>query len=81
LQLYPRFFFIVEGSFQKKYCQACWEKLINNMFYQPWHNVILQLIFGLWLSKEFHDVFALIINLLRVKWKPKHITIGLFETT
>jgi hypothetical protein len=33
------------------------------------------------MSKEAHDVFALVFNFLRKDWVPKHITIGLFETS
>jgi hypothetical protein len=37
--------------------------------------------FDLWMSKGVYDVFALVINFLGNDWQPKHITIGLFETT
>ncbi len=37
--------------------------------------------FGLWMSNGEHDIFALVINFLKVDWQPKHITIGLFETS
>jgi hypothetical protein len=35
--------------------------------------------FDLWMSKGAHDVFVLVINVLRSDWKPKHVTFGLFE--
>jgi len=37
--------------------------------------------FDLWMSKGAHDVFALVISFLGFDWKPKQITLGLFETT
>jgi len=37
--------------------------------------------FYLWMSKRAHDVFALVFNFLGKDWVPKHITIGLFETS
>ncbi len=37
--------------------------------------------FDLWMSKGAYDVFALVINFLNNDWKPKHVTIGLFEMT
>ncbi len=37
--------------------------------------------FDLWTSKGAHDVFALVIIFLGFDWKPKQVTIGLFETT
>jgi hypothetical protein len=33
------------------------------------------------MSKVGHDIFALVINLLRDDWQPKHITLGIFEPT
>jgi high-affinity Fe2+/Pb2+ permease len=33
------------------------------------------------MSKEAHDVFALVFNFLGKDWVLKHITIGLFETS
>jgi hypothetical protein len=36
--------------------------------------------FDLWMSKQVHDIFALVINFLGKDRVPKHITIGLFET-
>jgi hypothetical protein len=35
--------------------------------------------FDLWMSKGAHDVFILVINFLGFSWKPKHVTLGLFE--
>ncbi len=35
--------------------------------------------FDLWISTCAHDVFALVINFLGFDWKPKHVTLGLFE--
>jgi hypothetical protein len=35
--------------------------------------------FDLWMSKGAHDVFVLVINFLGSNWKPKHVTVGLFE--
>jgi hypothetical protein len=37
--------------------------------------------FDLWMNKGAHDVFALVVNFLGFNWQPKHIIIGLFETT
>jgi hypothetical protein len=37
--------------------------------------------FDLWMSKGAHDVFVLVINFLGSNWKPKHVTLGLFEVT
>jgi hypothetical protein len=31
------------------------------------------------MSKGTHDVFALDISFLGFDWKPKHVTLGLFE--
>jgi hypothetical protein len=31
------------------------------------------------MSKGGHNIFALVVKLLRVDWWPKHITFGLFE--
>jgi hypothetical protein len=31
------------------------------------------------MSKGVDDIFAFVINFLRVDWQPKHILIGLFE--
>jgi hypothetical protein len=31
------------------------------------------------MSKGTHDVFVLIISFLGFDWKPKHVTLGLFE--
>jgi len=33
------------------------------------------------MSKGEHDIFALVINFLKVDYQPKHITIDLFEAT
>jgi hypothetical protein len=33
------------------------------------------------MSKGAYDVFTLVINFLSNDWQPKHVTIGLFETT
>ncbi len=35
--------------------------------------------FDLWMFKGAHDVFVLVINFLGSNWKPKHVTLGLFE--
>jgi hypothetical protein len=35
--------------------------------------------FDLWMSKGAHDVFVFVIIFLGSNWKPKHVTIGLFE--
>jgi len=35
--------------------------------------------FDLRMSKGAHDVFILVINFLGSNWKPKHVTLGLFE--
>jgi len=35
--------------------------------------------FDLWMSKGAHDVFVLVIIFLGFNWKPKHVTLGLFE--
>jgi hypothetical protein len=32
------------------------------------------------MSKGAHDVFVLVIKFLGCDWKPKQITLGLFET-
>jgi len=36
--------------------------------------------FDLWMSKGARDVFILVIIFLGSNWKPKHVTLGLFET-
>jgi hypothetical protein len=33
------------------------------------------------MSKGGHNIFALVIKILRVDWHPKRITFGLFEAT
>jgi hypothetical protein len=33
------------------------------------------------MSKGAYDIFAFVIYFLWVDWQPKHITIGLFETS
>jgi hypothetical protein len=33
----------------------------------------------LWISKDERDIFALVINFLRIDWQPKHITLNFFE--
>jgi len=35
--------------------------------------------FYLWIFHATHDVFALVISFYKRDWKPKQITIGLFE--
>jgi hypothetical protein len=35
--------------------------------------------FYLWMSKNAHDIFALVISFLNEEWQPQHVTIGLFE--
>jgi len=35
--------------------------------------------FDLSISKGAHDVFVLVINFLGFNWKPKHVTLDLFE--
>jgi hypothetical protein len=35
----------------------------------------------MWVSKVGHDIFALVINFLKVDWQPKQITLGVFEPT
>ncbi len=35
--------------------------------------------FDLWMSKNTHSIFALVINFSKVHWQPKHITMSLFE--
>jgi len=37
--------------------------------------------FNLWMFKGANDVFALVIKNLNSDGQPKHVTIGLFETT
>jgi hypothetical protein len=37
--------------------------------------------FYLWIFHATHDVFALVINFFKRDWKPKQITIGLFEAS
>jgi hypothetical protein len=37
--------------------------------------------FYLWMSKDPHDVFILVIDFLGSNEKPKHVTLGLFEAT
>ncbi len=37
--------------------------------------------FDLWMSKEAHDIFALIMNFSGSNSQPKQGTIGLFEAT
>jgi hypothetical protein len=65
-----------KGNFHKKYYQGWWRKLKSFIFFQHWHNVILQLlVFDLWMSKRAFDVFA-----LGNDWQPKHVIISLFET-
>jgi len=41
------------------------------------HSIITS--FDLWILKGVHNVFALVIIFLGFNWKPKHVTIGLFE--
>jgi hypothetical protein len=41
----------------------------------------LHFVIDLWISKDGHDIFALVINFLRVDWQPKHITLNFFEPT
>ncbi len=36
--------------------------------------------YDFWMFKKAYDVFALVINFLGNDW-PKHVTIGLFEST
>jgi hypothetical protein len=31
--------------------------------------------------KGAHDIFALVINFLRIDWQPKHVIIKLFEVS
>lgn len=65
-----------KGNFHKKYYQGWWRKLKSFIFFQHWHNAILQLsVFYLWMSKGAFDVFA-----LGNDWQPKHVIISLFET-
>jgi hypothetical protein len=35
--------------------------------------------FYLWMSKNAHDIFALVISFLNEEWQPQHVTIRLFE--
>jgi hypothetical protein len=35
----------------------------------------------LWISKDGHDIFALVINFSKVDSQPKHITFNFFEPT
>jgi hypothetical protein len=35
--------------------------------------------FNLWMSKNVHNIFALVINFLGTNWNLKHVTFGLFE--
>jgi hypothetical protein len=35
--------------------------------------------FDLWMSKDAHDVFVLVIKFLGSNWKPKHVIIVLFK--
>ncbi len=52
------------------------------MFFLHWQIVFPVIVsFDLWMSKGAYDVFALVINFLNSDWQPKHVTIGLFETT
>jgi hypothetical protein len=37
--------------------------------------------FDLWISKDGHDIFALVINFSKVNWQPKQITFNFFEPT
>ncbi len=37
--------------------------------------------FVLWMSKGAHDIFALVIKILKANWQPRHITLELFATT
>jgi hypothetical protein len=37
--------------------------------------------FDLWMSKGAYDIFSLVVNFLDGNWKPRKVTIDLFETT
>jgi hypothetical protein len=37
--------------------------------------------FDLWVFIGAYDVFVVVVNFLFCNWEPKHVTIGLFETT
>jgi len=43
--------------------------------------VFVTTIFDLWMSKEAHDVFALVLNFLEKNWMFKHIIIDLFQAS
>ncbi len=35
--------------------------------------------FYLWMLKEAHDIFVVVVNFIVSDWEAKHVTIGLFE--
>jgi hypothetical protein len=37
--------------------------------------------FDLSMFARTHDIFVVVVNFLSNNWEPKHLTIGLFETT
>ncbi len=47
------------------------------LFLEKCHSIITS--FDFWIFKGAHNVFAFVIIFLGFNWKPKHVTIGLFE--
>jgi hypothetical protein len=37
--------------------------------------------FDVWMSKDVHDVFIVVVNFLSSKWEAKHVIIELFEVS
>jgi hypothetical protein len=56
-------------------------KKINQKYVLPLLNdyTTITTRYGLWMSKGAHDIFALVVNILRVDSQPKHVPIELFE--
>jgi len=49
-------------------------------FVLPYINVAISITttFDLWMTEGALNIFSLVINLLTLDWKPKHVIIGLF---
>jgi hypothetical protein len=75
----------VQFPSQKLFSNIVWSKLVE----KTKKTYVLLLLndcscvttnFELWMSKGAHDVFILVIYFLGSNWKPKHVTLGFFET-
>jgi hypothetical protein len=79
LHLRPRFFPLLESNFHKKCLLNWWGRTKQLYVLLALEKCNFATSFDLWMSKNVHNIFALMINFLGTNWQLKNVTFGLFE--